>query len=262
MAQINAIAHLNVLTQDVKDDYYLTPLVTETLYTPDIIKRIAKREIATKNVDGEAFVKLFHQECIDALAEGYNVVTDLFRASTSLQGVVMKEDLGHSLPAGQIKVSINLVQNDVARKAVENTPVYVFEQSGATGPVIQSIYNPTVEGKTPNALRPGKMVLIAGMRLAVKGDDPSVGILFTSQEDPSTTVLIPQTDIYPNTATKLQFNLPAEVTEGDWTVSVTTQGGSSNTRLYTTPRTYVHPETVVVGENAGEEEEEERPGGL
>ena len=52
------------------------------------------------------------------------------------------------------------------------------------------------------------------------------------------------------------------MTEGDWTVSVTTQGGSSNTRLYTTPRTYVHPETVVVGENAGGEEEEERPGGL
>ena len=50
--------------------------------TPDIIQRIAKREIATKNVDGEAFVNLFIQECIDALAEGYNVVTDLFRAST------------------------------------------------------------------------------------------------------------------------------------------------------------------------------------
>ena len=147
MAQINAIAHLNELTTDVTNDYYLTPQVRDTLYTPDIIARIAKREIATKNVDGEAFVNLFIRECIDALAEGYNVVTDLFRASTSLQGVVLAGDLGHTLPAGQIKVSINLMQNDVARKAVENTPVYVFEQSGATGPVIQSIFNPATDDK-------------------------------------------------------------------------------------------------------------------
>ena len=262
MGQINAIAHLNELTKDDPNDFYLTPLVNGTLYTPDIIKRIAKREIATKNVDGETFVNLFHQECIDVLAEGYNVVTDLFRASTSLQGVVMKQDLGHTLPAGQIKVSINLTQNDTARKAVENTPVYVFEQSGATGPVIQAIYNPTTEDKAPNLLRPGKMVLIEGMRLAIKGDDPSIGVLFTSQEDSSTTVLIPPSDIFPNTPTKLQFNLPAEVTDGDWTVSVTTQGGNHSTTLYKTPRTYVHPETVVVGENAGGGDDDERPGGL
>ena len=234
----------------------------EAAYTADIIQRIAKREIATKNVDGETFVNLFHRECIDALAEGYNVVTDLFRASTSLQGVVLAGDLGHTLPAGQIKVSINLTQNDVARKAVENTPVYVFEQSGATGPVIQSIFNPASADKTPNVLKPGKMVLIQGMRLAVKGDDPTVGVLFTSQETPSTTVLVPPSDIFPNTPTKLQFNLPAEVTDGDWTVSVTTQGGSNSANMYKTPRTYVHLETVVVGENAGGEEEEERPGGL
>ena len=53
MAQINAIAHLNELTTEVTNDYYLTPQVRDTLYTPDIIARISKREIATKNVDGE-----------------------------------------------------------------------------------------------------------------------------------------------------------------------------------------------------------------
>ena len=174
----------------------------------------------------------------------------------------MAGDLGHTLPAGQIKVSINLTQNDAARKAIENTPVYVFEQSGATGPVIQSIFNPATEDKTPNLLRPGKMVLIQGMRLAVKGDDPTVGVLFTSVEEPSTTVLVPPTDIYPNTATKLQFTLPAEVTEGDWTVSVTTQGGMTNGKYLKTPRTFTHLEAVVVSASATGDDDEERPGGL
>lgn len=249
MGTINAVAHVNELTTDVKDDYYLTPQVLGTLYTEDIIARIRKREIATQNVDGEAFVKLFLRECTDALAEGYNVVTDLFRASLSLQGVVYAKDLGHTLPAGQIKVSVNLTQNDAARKTVESSTVYVFEQSGATGPIIQSIINPTSDDKAPNQLRPGKMVLIQGLRLAVKGDDPSVGVLFTSETDAETTVLIPPSDIYPNTPSKLQFTLPSTVTEGDWTISVTTQGGNHSKTKYKTPRTFVYPEIVTVSES-------------
>ena len=59
MATINAIAHLNELTKDVKNDYYLTPQVTGTLSVADIIERLRKREIATKNVDGAAFVQTF-----------------------------------------------------------------------------------------------------------------------------------------------------------------------------------------------------------
>ena len=254
---INAIAHLNELTKDVTNDYYLTAQTRGTLYTADLIRRIATREIATKNVDGEAFVNLFIQECITAVSEGYNVVTDLFQASLSLQGSILAGDLGHTLPAGQVKVSISLSQNSAARKAVESLPVYVFEQSGATGPVIQSVITPTGD-KTANQLLPGKMVLIEGMRLAVKGEDPSVGVLFTSVDEPSTTVLVTPADIYPNTPTKLQFTLPAEVTEGEWTVSVTTQGASHSGVYYKEPRTYVYPETITVGEGGGDE----RPGGL
>ena len=103
------------------------------------------------------------------------------------------------------------------------------------------------------------MVLIQGMRLAVKGEDPSVGVLFTSVDEPGTTVLVPPADIYPNTPTKLQFNLPAEVTEGEWNVSVTTQGASHSNVYYKEPRTFVYPETVTVGEGGGDDE---RPGGL
>ena len=39
MATINAIAHLNELTKDVTDDYYLTAEVRDTPDVPGIIKR-------------------------------------------------------------------------------------------------------------------------------------------------------------------------------------------------------------------------------
>ena len=69
----------------------------------------------------------------------------------------------------------------------------------------------------------GQMAVITGSGLKVVGTDPSVGVRLTSVSEPSTTFLIPASQISPNTPKKLQFVLPAGVTEGEWTVEVTTQ---------------------------------------
>ena len=247
MATINAVAHLNELTKDVKNDYYLTPQVTATLYLKEIIDRLRSREIATKNVDGAAFVQTFLDECAAASAEGNNIVTSFFRSSLGLQGVVYDYELGHNIPADRLKVSVNLTQGEGAKKAVENAVVYAFEQSGATGPVIQSVTDPT-DG-TPDKLSSGSMVLIQGMRLSLKGEDPTVGITFYKVTDgvaADSDTRIPPAKVYPNTPTKLQFTLPAEIGNGDWMVEVTSQAGSGNTTLLKTPRSYRYPKTVHV----------------
>lgn len=254
MATINAIAHLNMLTKDVDNDYYLNAQVTGTLYAPDIVERLRKREIATKNVDGEAFVQTFLDECATASAEGYNVVTSFFRSSIGIQGTIMSEDLGHPIAADRLKVSVNLTQGEGAKDALKNVNVYAFEQAAATGPTIQSICDPTenINGH----LNGGEMVLIQGMRLAVKGDDPSVGVLFTNNDDPEKKVLIPASKIFPNTPSKLQFTLPAEVTDGDWFVAVITQGNSAGT-LMKTPCSSQYRSTVAVGPI--KDDEDDRP---
>lgn len=256
MSTISAIAHLNELTKDVTNDYYLTPQVKETLDVNGIIDRLKKREIATKNVDGKAFVQTFLDECADATAEGCNIVNSFFRSSLGIQGVAYAEDLGHNIPAERLKVAINLTAGEGARKTVENAVVYIFEQSGATGPVIQGIMDPT-EQKADH-LNINSMVLIQGMRLSLKGDSASVGILFTNANDSTKTVFIAPAKVYPNTPTKLQFVLPAEVAEGKWLVEVTTQASGSSTVLLKEPRTYQYPELVKVGNIP----DEERPGEL
>lgn len=248
MATINAIAHLNELTTDITDDYYLTPQVTDTLDVAAIIKRLKDREIATKNVDGAAFVQTFLDECAAASAEGNNIVTSFFRSSIGLKGVVRAEELGHNIPADRLKISVNLTQGDNARRAVENAVVHAFEQAGATGPVIQSITDPT-ERKT-DSLTLGGMALIEGMRLSLKGDDASVGILF-KKVGGSESILILPGKVSPNTPTKLQFALPAAVTEGQWKVSVTTQG-SSGGKLMKNPRTYEYPNPVTVAQEGSD----------
>ena len=253
MATINAIAHLNELTKDVKNDYYLTPQVTGTLTVSDIIERIRKREIATKNVDGAAFVQTFLDECAAATAEGYNIVNSFFRSSIGIQGVIYTDDLGHTIPADRLKVSVNLTQGDGAKAAVESAQVYTFEQAGAIGPIILAVSDPT-EGIAGH-LNPGSMVLIQGMRLSVKGDGPSVGILFTSAADPATTVFVAPNKLSPNTPSKLQFVLPADVTEGEWYVTVTTQFMGNSTKLMKTARSYQFPELITVGVVNDEEDD-------
>jgi hypothetical protein len=83
MSTVKAIAHLNELTKDVTNDYYLLPLpdTLGILHEDDIIRRPESREIATRNVNGKAFLQLFHRECVQAVSEGYSVVTGLFYAA-------------------------------------------------------------------------------------------------------------------------------------------------------------------------------------
>lgn len=234
MAIIKAIAHLNELTKDVDNDYYLTPEVKGSLTLEDIVARLKAREVATQNVNGLAFTQLVLDEIAKLVAEGYNVNTSLFRASLSLKGSVLAEELGHPIAASRLNIAMNFAQGDAAREAIRGISVEVFEQSAATGPVIQSITDPT-EGSNGH-LNPGCMVLIQGKRLAIKGDDPSCGVLFTYEINPEKTVFIPASKIYPNTPSKLQFALPEEVVEGPWKVKVTTQFAASGV-LVKYPRT-------------------------
>ena len=250
MATINAIAHLNQLTTDVTNDYYLTVQSRGSLDVPAIIERMRQHELPTKNVDGAAFMENFFNECILASQEGYHINTPFFNSSIGLEGSVLASDLGHTVGSDKVKPYLQLTQSATARKALEQSSVYIFQQSAATLPTIQSVMDPT-EGKA-NHLNPGAMVLIQGLRIAVKGDDPSIGITFTKVGSSSTTVKVSVEKIYPNTATKLQFVLPSEVTDGNWEVSVTTQASASGGTLLKEPRTGVFENIVIVGD--GEEE--------
>lgn len=245
MATIRAVAHLNELTKEVGNDYYLTAQVTNTLDVEGIIKRLADREIATKNVDGTAFVKTFLTECATAAAEGNNIVTSFFRSSIGMQGVILSGELGHNIPAEKLKVSVNLTQGEEAKKAVEGAVVYAFEQPGATGPVIQNITDPT-EG-VANQLNHGGMALVQGMRLSLKGEDLAVGILFVKEGQAAQQgVFIPAAKVSPNTPTKLQFVLPATIDAGKWSVTVTTQSSGNSSTLMKTARSYDYPHLVTV----------------
>ncbi|MDR1223978.1 MAG: hypothetical protein LBL07_14040, partial [Tannerella sp.] len=142
MNKVNTTAYLNELTKEVRNDYYLRSNILGTLYEDDIIQRLKKKEIATENVNGKAFLQVFHRECLQAVSENYNVVTGMFHATIRFNGVVYAKDLGHNVPAGQVHAHIGLTQGEAAREMLKDLTVSVGEQPAPTGPVIQAVTNP------------------------------------------------------------------------------------------------------------------------
>jgi hypothetical protein len=244
MVVIKATAHLNELTKDVKNDYYLQPQVKGTLYEDDIIRRLEAKEIATKNVNGKAFVQQFLAECLLALGENYNVVTSLFQASLSVKGAVYTQNLGRNIPAGELNVGVRLLQGASARNVLRDAVVQVAEQAAPAGPVIQSVTNPTAN--LTDTLNTSAMALVQGLRLAVKGDrEDEIGVFFTPAAG-GETIRIPASQLSPNTAGKLQFALPAAVTAGEWTVAVATQTTGAAGVFTKEVRTFEYPNVVTV----------------
>lgn len=242
---LKAIAHPNELTKDVSNDFVLQVESRGTLYTADIIERMKKKKMPTENVTGETFIRDFSAECIEAVKEGYHVViTGLCRMYAGIHGVAHLQDLGHNMPPDRVQIHIVMTQSPESREALKDVIVHVNEQVAPAGPVIQGVCNP-VKSET-DTLNTGAMVLIQGMRIAVRGDKTDeIGVFFTSLEDGSVVRVAPDM-MSPNMPSKLQFVLPAAVVPGEWKVAVTTQGVSDSARHTVNVRSYEYPNIVTV----------------
>ena len=242
---LKAIAHPNELTKDVSNDFVLQVESRGTLYAENIVERMKKKKTPTENVDGLVFVVAFFAECVEAAKEGYHVVLPgLCRIYVGIHGVVHLQDLGHNVPADRLNIHLVMIQSPEVRKALQDIPVHVNEQVAPTGPVIQGVCNPVK--REVDTLDTGAMVLIQGMRIAVRGDKTDeIGVFFTSLEDGSVVRVAPDM-MSPNMPSKLQFVLPAAVVPGEWKVAVTTQGVSDSARHTVNVRSYEYPNIVTV----------------
>ena len=227
---LNLKAYPNELTPDVADDYTVRVNTQSTPLTQDDIARSVADRLGEEPSKVQSIIQVFTEEVAAAVASGYCVSTDAFYAQPMASGVVMEEELSGPVDRDKVKV---------------------YVQPAATGPYIAgmvSAYNSVgsdgVLTRVP--MEGGQMAVVTGSGLKVVGSDPSVGVRLTSVSEPSTTFLIPASQISPNTPKKLQFVLPAGVTEGEWTVEVTTQfaTGGHTTK---TPRTFKLERPITIG---------------
>ena len=205
---ISLMAYDATLTER-KDDFYLRAKTVGSLSLQDIAREYATQN--NRNAD-EVYAILNGVEQIkaDAIASGYIVNTPTALYQPAATGTVLKADLSKAVDHDKVKVYATVSQGSLLRETMNACRLEIFTQP------------------------------------AVVGTDPSVGVTFTSVESPQTTVKVGPADITVNEPSRLIFVLPEEVTDGLWTVSITTQF-SSGRHVIKEPRTYVLDTPLGVG---------------
>lgn len=259
---LNLKAYPNELTPDVETDYTVRVDTQTQSLTLDDLAEMAAARVGCEESVARSVAQVLMEEASRAVASGFCVSTPLCYVQPMASGVLMEEELSQPVDRERIKVYGSFRQGPALREAIAKARLKLYLQPASTGPYIAGMASAMQQpGGEPVPMQPGEMAVITGNRLKVTGTDPEAGIRLTSVAEPSKTYLIPATRIAPNTPKRLQFVLPADMAEGEWTVSVTTQYSGSQ---YDTkePRTFVLTHPVYIGtppetpggESGGEEE--------
>lgn len=252
---LNLKAYPNQLTPDVDDDYIVKVDTQSTPLNLDDIARATAQRLGEEEVKVKAALQVGMEVIAQAVASGFCVSTPLCYAQPMATGVVMEHELSQPVDRDKVRVYASFRQGTAVTEALAQAKLQLFLQPAATGPYIAgmtSAFYSELTGtggavtRVPLPMEAGGMAVITGNGLKVVGTDPTVGVTLTSVDNPGTSYFIPASKISPNTPKKLQFVLPAGVTEGAWTVKVTTQ--YSGSQFFTKePRSFTLPRPVYVG---------------
>lgn len=255
-------AYPNELTPDVDNDYTVRVETQEmSLGLEHIATKVAKNLNKSVN-EVRSILEEACQETANYAASGFCISTPLFTLRPMASGVIMEEELSQPVDREKISVYGSLSQGALLKEAFAKTHLKLFLQPAVTGPYITGMVsaapvNPITQTRAP--IKGGKMAVLNVKNGKIVGDDPSVGITLTSVSNPETSFFIGPDDISPNTPTKLQFILPAGVTDGEWRVKITTQYSSSGQtkapRSFELARPVNIGSTTAGGDGGGEEEE-------
>lgn len=252
---LNLKAYPNQLTPDVDDDYTVRVDTQSTPLDLDDIARATAQRLGEEITKVRSALQVGMEVMAQAVASGFCVSTPLCYAQPMATGVVMEHELSQPVNRDKVRVYASFRQGSAVTEALAQAKLQLFLQPAATGPYIAGMTSAFYGEQTgaggavtrvPLPMEAGDMAVITGNGLKVVGTDPSVGVTLTSVDDPQKTFFIPAAKISPNTPKKLQFSLPAGITEGAWTVKVTTQysGGNYQTK---NPRTFTLNRPVYVG---------------
>ena len=187
-----------------------------------------------------------YDEMIEALAQGRCVVNKFGQWLLTINGSFdgKKSDFRST----ENKITVMFTPSATLLKALEN--IYVNADVATVGPMIESLTDSTTKEKNLH-ITPNAPAIIFGSTLLIKGDDPSVGVYFTKDEEGATPVKVSL--IVRNTKSEIIIQIPP-LAEGQYWLSVTTQAGAGYS-LVKDPRTYKFPILLTVGVGGGGDSE-------
>ena len=253
---ISLMAYENKFTKTDVTDYYLrVKTQAKSLDIEAIAKEVSKQHPLYAHNDIRSILEDSFNVISDAVASGFIVNLPIGMFQAKAKGAVSKNDLSKAPDRSKIKVTCYFKQGTVMRNALNQTVCQIFTLPAPVGPLLNGVVNTRsvtddngVVTRAP--LAPGEMCVLTGKNIKLAGEHPTVGILLTSEADATKTIFISPDRVEPNEPMRLQFVLPADITDGDWKVEVTTQYGSGR-RTVISPRSYLMETPLVVGDGGG-----------
>lgn len=242
----------NTVTTDDKTDKIFVLESTRGVDQSFVLDRMASKNPGLHRETMSASVNLYHEVVSELVMNGYSVNTDLFRAVPQLKGLAE----GNVWNPKKNSIYVSLTQGKKLREGTKDTTVQVLGDRQAA-----MYINGTQDAATRAtdlSATAGRNFTLLGKNIKVVGTDASVGITLTATTDGTVTKL--DTDmLVVNDPSKLILLLPSSLTDGEYTLTVTTQFAAGKT-LLKSPRQA--SQTIYIGEaptGGGSEGEVEDP---
>lgn len=167
---------------------------------------------------------LYERICARLLLNGWQLNTGLFYAVPRLTGVV--EGGRWNPDKNSIYVAFN--QDKVIREEIAKTNVSILGEKGDVMYIVEVEDRKT--GLKDGTLSPGRNFFVRGANLKVTGPDTAVGVSLHKKAD-NTVIKLDEDMITTNKPSELTLLIPADLAEGDYELTVTTQFAGGNNIL-------------------------------
>jgi hypothetical protein len=225
---------------DKKDDRFGRVVTTKSLNEDDLIRLAVARRTDLNPSTLRSSLDILKDVAAEELANGASVYFGLGYFNLLVNGVFVGDHAKWNPEVNSLHVKAT--PSVEVRNTVKNIHVDVrgMAQSGL---VINTVLD-VASGKENTNLTPGGGVNLAGAKIRIAGDSPDNGIALTEQCSGTVTRIAP-TAILVNEPSKVSFIAPADLTPGDYKLSLTTQYSHSSV-LLKEPRTYVFDYLLTV----------------
>jgi len=158
----------------------------QTLTEADIIDRMDRKGTTVNKEDALATIYLYQQTILEALTDGYNVVTDTANYSASIRGTFPQYDTPFRRDRHTIRP---VVQPGKRLRAALQKAAVVRQEPPIRKPLPQTLYD-AGSNTTNNLLTPNGIARLNGRRLKYDPTDPTQGIFFVNEARQQTAVTL------------------------------------------------------------------------
>lgn len=238
----------NSVTAD-KTDKILLLESAGSINIDDIIDEMLKEDTGLRPETLRHAVQLYNRIVTDFILNGYQVNTGLFYAVAKLTGI-LEGGVWNKLTNSSY---VSFRQGKELRSAINETSINILGEKADVMYIVETEDRKT--GRKDGSVTAGRNVFVRGGMLKVVGEDPSVGVKLTDSD--GTVTVLEEDMITTNKPSELTLLLPADLAEGEYTLTITTQYTTG--QLLKTPRS-ANIQVWVGGKPAeGNDDNDDRP---